>query len=73
MEGPNFASVYNDDLLVYSKTLDGHLYHLSRVMDRLRDVNLKLQPTKCYFCSQTVECPLRLIPGACPHSTRPFA
>ena len=55
MEGPNFVSVYIDDLLVYSKTLDEHLYHLSRVMDRLREVNLKLQPAKCYFCRQIVE------------------
>ena len=55
MEGPSFVSVYIDDLLVYSRTLDDHLRHLSRVMDRLREVNLKLQPAKCYFCWQTVE------------------
>ena len=68
MEGPNFVSVYIDDLLVYSKTSDEHLYHLtSTVMDRLREVDLKLQPAKCYFCRQTG------IPWSCRHSTRLFA
>ena len=55
MEGPNFVSVYIVDLLVYSRTLDDHLRHLSRVMDRLREVNLRLQVAKFYFCRQTVE------------------
>ena len=55
MKGPSFVSVYIDDLLVYSKTLEEHLNHLSKVMNRLREVNLKLQPAKCYFCKQTVE------------------
>ena len=49
MGGQSFVSVYTDDLLVYSKTLDEHLHHLGRVMDRLREVNLKLQPAKCHF------------------------
>ena len=55
MKGPSFVSVYIDDLLVYSRTLEDHLRHLGMVMDRLREVNLKLQPAKCYFCRQTVE------------------
>ena len=49
LEGPSFVSVYIDDLLVYSKTLEEHLQHLSRVMNRLREFNLKLQPAKCHF------------------------
>jgi len=55
LEGPSFVGVYIDDLLVYSKTLDKHLQHLGMVMDRLREVNLKLQPTKCHFFRQSVE------------------
>ena len=55
LEGPSFVSVYIDDLLVYSKTLEEHLQHLSRVMNRLREVNLKLQPAKCHFFRQSVE------------------
>ena len=45
VEGPNFVSVYIDDLLAY----------LSKVMDRLREVNLKLKPSKCHFVRQSVK------------------
>ena len=55
MEGPNFVSVYIDDLLVYSQTLEEHLVHLGKVMDKLREVNLKLKPSKCRFVRQSVE------------------
>ena len=55
LEGPNFVTVYIDDLLVYSRTWKEHLHHLARVMDRLRDVNLKLKLTKCHFVRQSVE------------------
>ena len=55
LEGPSFVSVYTDHLLVYSKTLEEYLQHLGMVMDRLREVNLKLQPTKCHFFRQFVE------------------
>lgn len=55
LEGPSFVSVYIDNLLMYSKTLEKHLWHLSMVMNRLREVNLKLQPAKGHFFRQSVE------------------
>ena len=55
MERPNFVSVYIDDLLVYSQTLEKHLVHLSKVMDKLREVNLKLKPGKCQFVRKSVK------------------
>ena len=57
MDDSSFVTIYIDDLLdllVYFKTLDDHLHHLGRLMDKLREVNLKLQPAKCHF-RQTVE------------------
>ena len=36
----------------YSNTLEDHLY---KVLTRLRQVNLNLQPVKCHFFRQTVE------------------
>ena len=39
--------VYLDDLLVYSDDFEGHLDRLQLVFDRLKEVNLKLNPDKC--------------------------
>ena len=54
-EGPDFVSVYLDDVIVFSRTLDDHLHHLSLVIDRLTKAGLKLKPSKCHFISQEVQ------------------
>ena len=41
--------VYIDDIIVFSKNEADHLRHLRLVFDRLRQVGLKLKPTKCAF------------------------
>ena len=54
-EGPDFVSVYIDDVLVFSRSLNEHLQHLEMVIDRLQEVGLKLKPAKCLFIRQEVE------------------
>ena len=46
---PEFVSVYIDDILVFSKTLEEHLLHIQRVIERIVQVGMKLKPTKCRF------------------------
>ncbi|PKA52641.1 RNA-directed DNA polymerase like [Apostasia shenzhenica] len=41
--------VYVDDILVKSRTLEGHLDDLKETLDTLRRFNLKLNPAKCTF------------------------
>ena len=53
--GPDFVSVYLDDVIVFSRTLDDHLQHLSLVINRLSQAGLKLKPSKCHFISQEVQ------------------
>ena len=45
-DGPDFASVYIDDVLVFSRNLDDHLKHVKLV---LRSAGLKLKLSKCHF------------------------
>ena len=40
---------YIDDILIFSKTFDDHLCHLSQVFQRLREAKLTLKPSKCHF------------------------
>ena len=42
-----FAVVYLDDVLVFSKNLEKHLRHLALVFERFRKANLKLKPNMC--------------------------
>ena len=42
-----FIMVYIDDIIVYSRSFEEHMQHLSWVFDKLREVNLKLGPDKC--------------------------
>ncbi|KAG0913975.1 hypothetical protein G6F57_011256 [Rhizopus arrhizus] len=50
-----FVSTYIDDITVYSHELEEHFEHLSLVMQRLREVNMVLKPSKCDFAKQEVE------------------
>ena len=69
-DGNNFVVAYLDDILIFSPTLQEHLSHLETVIDRLREVNLKLKPSKCKFVREEVEYLGHIIT---PHGLRPNA
>ena len=50
----NILLVYLDDLLLYSKTFPDHLKSLETVFARLREVGVKLQPSKCQVAQTKV-------------------
>ena len=49
LSGLQFASVYLNDAIVYSETLEEHVNYLKAIFERLRKANLKLKPEKCKF------------------------
>lgn len=51
----NEAFVYLDDIVIYGYSLENHAKRLKRVLQRLREHNLKLQPEKCkFFCKEVI-------------------
>jgi len=46
--------VYLDDITIHSKSMEQHLEHLENVLKRLREANLKLNPSKCEFAKTRV-------------------
>lgn len=51
LAGLNYEScfIYLDDIIVFGKSLKEHNTNLVKVLQRLRQVNLKLNPQKCEF------------------------
>lgn len=56
MAGLNNSScfIYLDDLIVFGNSLTSHNQNLVKILDRLRQVNLKLNPKKCDFLKQEI-------------------
>ena len=54
-DGEEFVNVYIDDVIVFSASLDDHLNHLQRVLNRISEVGLKLKPAKCHFAKEEVQ------------------
>lgn len=54
-KGPDFVSVYIDDVLIFSRNLEEHVEHIQRVVQRIADCGLKLKPSKCHFARRKVE------------------
>lgn len=50
----NELFVYLDDIVIYSKTLEEHEIKFNRLMERIKEANLKLQPDKCEFLRKEV-------------------
>src|ERR1044071_2267899 len=42
-----FYLVYLDDIIIYSRTLKEHKKHVKMVLQKIREHNLKLKPSKC--------------------------
>ena len=51
----HFAIAYIDDILIFSESAEAHFSHIEKVLDRLREHNLKLKLPKCRFAQKETE------------------
>ena len=47
--------VYIDDVIIYSSTFERHLNDLKQVFEALRQANLTVKASKCYFCRKEIK------------------
>ena len=47
--------IYIDNLIVHTKTFQGHMEALRLVMDRCIELNLKLNLSKCFFLKEEIK------------------
>ena len=52
---PHQCLVYLDDIIVFGATFSDTLENMRRVLDRLREANLKLKAKKCFLFQTTLE------------------
>ena len=50
----NWCIIYEDDIIVFSRTPEEHLHRLKAVFSKLRAAGLKLKPTKCNLFKQQI-------------------
>ena len=48
----DYTDIYVDDIVVYSESLEDHLVHLRKVLQRLRELFVKLK--KCSFAQSEI-------------------
>jgi len=52
--GDKFLKVFVDDLNIHSENWEDHLQHLGVALSKLREVNLKLNPSTCCFATESI-------------------
>ncbi len=45
----DFIAVYLDDIIIYLKTFEEHIEHITKVLEKLREANLMIKLKKCKF------------------------
>ena len=51
----DFVVVFLDDILIYSKTIEDHVVHLRKVLQKLRDHQLFAKASKCEIAYESIK------------------
>ena len=55
LQGLYYCRCHIDDIVVWSSSFEDHLRHLIEIFQRLRDVGLKVHPSKCVFGTTSID------------------
>lgn len=55
LHGLSFTAAYLDDIVIYSDTWEQHLQHLQKVLQRLQQAGLTINPLKCAVARTEIE------------------
>ena len=50
-----FVFIYLDDILIASSSMEEHVVHVARVLDKLMEAGLRLKPSKCAFAHREID------------------
>ena len=50
-----FAIAYLDDIIIFSRTAEEHLYHIRQVFKKLWNAHLSMKLSKCYFFAKEIQ------------------
>jgi len=51
----SFVQIYFDDFYITSKSAEDHLNHLTIVIEKLKEANLKINFKKCNFIKKSIK------------------
>ena len=51
----DFIVVFLDDILIYSKTIEDHVVHFRKVLQKLREHQLFVKASKCKIAYKSIE------------------
>ena len=55
LKDSNFAIAYLDDIIIFSKTPQGHFSHIRKVFKKLQSAKLSMKMSKCNFFSKEIQ------------------
>ena len=50
-----FTSAYLDDIIIFSRTAEKHLYHIRQVFKKLWNTHLSMKLSKCHFFAKEIQ------------------
>ena len=51
----NFAIAYLDDIIIFSRTVAEHLFHIKQVFEKLQAAKLSMKLRKCHFFTKEIQ------------------